>query len=101
MPEILRILLQQNILHTLIFLLRGFLIVVFFVQMILSFVVRDQDNRFTRFFSNLTAPIVAPFERIIPPLNVGGLSLSLGFIAGWWSVTIVTALLGQALPGGW
>lgn len=92
---------QLNILHTLIGVLRAFLIIVFVIQMILGFALRGQDNRFYRIFRNITGPIVDPFERLIPPLSLGGVSLSLGFIAGWWSVTIATALLGQALPSGW
>lgn len=101
MQAVVGTLLQLNILHIIIQVLRAALIVVFVVQMVLSFVIRDQDNRFWRVINNITAPIVAPFEKIIPPLNLGGLSLSLGFIAGWWALTIVAALLLQALPNGW
>lgn len=101
MPAVLHTLGQLNIAHVTVQVLRAALFVAFIVQMILSFVVRDQDSRFMRFVSNITGPLVNPFDRIIPPLTIGGLSLSLGFIAGWFALTLGSVLLLQALPVGW
>ncbi len=92
---------EANILHTLVTVLVDGLILCLLVQFILSWVLRGQENRFTRFFTNVTAPIVAPLNRLIPPISLGGVSLSLGFIVGWWAIWAVGALVTQALPPGW
>ncbi|HEY7834917.1 MAG TPA: YggT family protein [Ktedonobacterales bacterium] len=92
---------QLNILHYTVQVLRAGLFIAFIVQMILSFVVRDQDNRFVRFVGNITGPLVNPFDKLIPPVSIGGMSLSLGFIAGWFALTLGAGLLLQALPPGW
>ncbi len=56
---------QLNIAHDIVQVLRAGLFIAFIVQMILSFVVRDQDNRFMRFVSNITGPLVNPLGSVL------------------------------------
>jgi uncharacterized protein YggT (Ycf19 family) len=92
---------QAQILHFAIGLLVRALIICLLIRMILSWVLRGQENGFSRFMNNLTDPLVRPFDRVLPPIAVGGVSLSIGFIVAWFAVVAVGALLNQALPTGW
>ena len=92
---------QAHILHVTISLLVGALIICLLIRMILSWVLRGQENGFSRFMNNLTDPLVRPFDRVLPPIAVGGVSLSIGFIVAWFAISAVGLLLGQALPKGW
>src|SRR5690348_16275502 len=92
---------QASILHFAVQLLVRALIICLLIRMILSWVLRGQENGFSRFMNNLTDPLVRPFDRVLPPVAVGGVSLSLGFIVAWFAVGAVGALVLQALPQGW
>ena len=92
---------SANILHFTIGLLVRALIICLLIRMILSWVLRGQENGFSRFMNNLTDPVVRPFDRVLPPIAIGGVSLSIGFIVAWFAIVMVGALLGQALPQGW
>ncbi|HEY7983413.1 MAG TPA: YggT family protein [Ktedonobacterales bacterium] len=92
---------QADILHIVITLLSRALIICLLIRMILSWILRGQENGFSRFFNNLTDPMVRPFDKVLPPIAIGGVSLSLGFIVAWFAVIMVAALLNQALPPGW
>jgi uncharacterized protein YggT (Ycf19 family) len=99
--DFLHALAQANILHFAVGILVKGLVICLLVRVLLSWVLRGQENGVTRFFNNVTAPLVAPFERLIPPISIGGISFSIGFIVAWWSTVAVGALLSQALPAGW
>lgn len=92
---------QAGILHWTIKLLVGALIICLLIRMILSWVLRGQENGFSRFVNNVTDPLVRPFDRVLPPIAIGGVSLSIGFIVAWFAIQAVGALLDQALPQGW
>ncbi len=101
MPAILNTLLGLNILHTIVKVLEEGLIICLLVQFVISWIPRAQESKFGRVIINITAPLVNPLNRLIPPISIGGLSLSIGFILAWWGILAVAALLGQALPAGW
>src|SRR5260370_41352853 len=63
---------QANILHFAVGILVKGLVICLLVRVLLSWVLRGQENGVTRFFNNVTAPLVAPFERLIPPISIGG-----------------------------
>lgn len=101
MPATLNTLLGMNILHTILKILVEGLILCLIVQFIISWIPRAQESKFGRIITNITAPLVSPLDRLIPPISIGGMSISLGFLLAWWSILAVAALLGQALPTGW
>lgn len=90
-----------HILHTTVTILMYALILCFIIQFLLSMILQGRDNKIVRFFSNVTGPMSDPLDRILPPLSLGGISIRIGFIVAWWSVTIAAALVMQALPAGW
>ncbi|HEV2235858.1 MAG TPA: YggT family protein [Ktedonobacterales bacterium] len=92
---------EASILHFVIALLSRALIICLLIRMVLSWILRGQENGFSRFFNNVTDPVVRPFDKVLPPIAIGGVSLSLGFIVAWFAVIMVAALLSQALPQGW
>jgi YggT family protein len=92
---------QARILHGIITLLAAAIILCLLIRMILSWVLRGQENGFSRLMNNLTDPVVRPFDRVLPPIAIGGVSLSIGFIVAWFAVVIIRDLLLQALPSGW
>jgi uncharacterized protein YggT (Ycf19 family) len=92
---------QAGILHFAISLLVRALIICLLIRMILSWILRGQENGFSRFMNNLTDPVVRPFDKVLPPIAVGGVTLSIGFIVAWFAIGMVGALLIQALPQGW
>lgn len=92
---------QASILHFVIKVLSQVLIICLLIRMVLSWILRGQENGFSRFMNNLTDPVVRPFDKVLPPIAIGGVSLSLGFIVAWFAIIMVAALLGQALPQGW
>src|SRR5260221_14421659 len=63
---------QANILHFAVGILVKGLVICLLVRVLLSWVLRGQENGVTRFFNNVTAPLGAPFERLIPPISIGG-----------------------------
>lgn len=94
-------LLQLGLLHGLIGLLEGVLILCLIVQFLLALVLQGRENQVTRFFRNVTAPVLTPLERLIPPISIGGITFSIAFIAAWWVIQVVGAVLSQALPASW
>lgn len=101
MNPVLQSLLSHNYLHTLVSILVIALIVVLFVYMIVSWIPQWRDGKIGHVVSDLASPIIGPLDRLIPPINLGGMSISIGFFVGWWAIAIVGALIGQALPAGW
>lgn len=73
----------------------------FFVRMILSFVPALSPGFTPRglllvvfeVIYTLTDPPIKFFERFLPPLRVGGVAFSLGFIAAWVSLLVVQRLI--------
>ncbi|HEY7781136.1 MAG TPA: YggT family protein [Ktedonobacterales bacterium] len=92
---------HMNLAHTFITLLEGALIICLIVQMIFSWILRGDENRFSRFFTNVTGPMLRPLERVIPPVYLGSLPVSIAFLVLWWAIIMAAALLSQALPPGW
>ena len=92
---------NMHLAHTFITLLEWGLIICLLAQMILSWVLRGDENKFSRFFTNVTAPMLRPLERVIPSIYLGGISLSIAFLVLWWAILVAAALLSQALPAGW
>jgi uncharacterized protein YggT (Ycf19 family) len=101
LPAWLHGLLSLNIAHLLITVLVDVLILCFIVRFILSMILQGRENRFTRFFANVTGPVVDPLDRVIPAITVGGLSFRISWLFGWWATALAGALLNQALPPGW
>lgn len=101
MAEIGHILAQANLAHILISVLEIVIILSLIIQFLLQFLLRGQENRFSRFFSNITAPVMAPLERVLPPITLGSVSISIAFFVVWWGTVMVGALLSQAIPAGW
>ncbi len=101
LPSLLNGLLHLNLMHVVITVLVDLLILCFIVRFILSLVLQGRENRFTRFFANVTGPVVDPLDRVIPAITIGGLSIRISWLFGWWAVAIAGALLNQALPLNW
>ena len=101
MIEIGRFLAQANLAHFLITVLEIVIILALILQFVLQFFLRGQENRFSRFLTNLTAPLMAPLERVLPPITLGSVSFSIAFFVVWWGTIMVAALLSQAIPAGW
>ncbi len=90
-------LLQQNILHLLIYYFFTILIVLMFVRWILSFFRFSEGNPIMLFLTRCTEPLVAPVRRRIPPV----LFLDVSWFFVFIGLYIMRALLMQALPYGW
>jgi YggT family protein len=101
MNRVLQQIFQQSILHHIIPIVAGALSLMILIYVIISWIPPWREGKFGRFMSDLVSPIVGPFDRLIPPINLGGMSLPIGFIVGWWSIGIVAALIWQSLPAGW
>ncbi len=87
--------------HVLVTVLAGVLVLCLIIQFVLTLILQGRENRFSRFFSNITGPILDPLDRIIPSITIGGLSFRISWLFGWWAINIVAALLIQSLPSGW
>ena len=94
-------LLELNILHVLVGVIEGLLVLMLIVYMIVSWIPQWRDGKFGHVMTDLVSPITEPIDRVIPPINLGGLRMPIGFFVGWWAVLIVSALISQALPQGW
>ncbi|HEV7129177.1 MAG TPA: YggT family protein [Ktedonobacterales bacterium] len=101
MVEVAHFLTQANLAHYLIELLEAVIILSLILRFILQFILRGQENRFSRFLFNVTAPVMAPLERVLPPITLGGVSISIAFFVAWWGTIMVGALLFQSIPAGW
>jgi uncharacterized protein YggT (Ycf19 family) len=93
--------LQMNILHTIIPILAGALVVMLLVYAIVSWIPQWREGKIGSFMADLASPIIGPLDRLIPPINLGGLRFPIGFFVGWWAIGIVAVLIVQALPTGW
>jgi YggT family protein len=101
MNPILQRALSLYILHDLVTVVSVALIVVLFAYMIVSWIPQWREGKIGRFVADLASPIIGPLDRMIPPINLGGLRFSIGFFVGWWAIGVVAALILQALPAGW
>jgi len=90
-------LLEQNILHTVIYYFFAALWVLLFVRFILSWFRLSDSNPIMLFLMRVTEPYIVPIRRRIPP--VGPLDVSWFFALS--ALIIMQALLLQALPPGW
>jgi len=90
-------LLQQNILHFVVYYFFTGLIILLFVRWILSWFRVSESNPIMLFLLRCTDPLIAPVRKYIPPL--GFLDISWFFV--WTALYIMRTLLGQALPLGW
>lgn len=101
MNPVLQHLLSLNILHIVVGFLATLLIVMLFVYAIISWIPQWRDGKIGQFMTDLASPIIGPIDRVIPPINLGGLRIPIGFFVGWWAIGIMAALITQALPAGW
>lgn len=84
----------------LILLLQIYLLL-FFVRMVLSFVPAISPGFTPRgavlvvfeVVYTVTDPLIRLYERFIPPLRLGSVSFSLGFIAAWVTILILQRLI--------
>ena len=90
-------LLQQNILHLLIYYFFTILILLMFVRWILSWFRLSESNPIMLFLVRCTDPLIAPIRKYVPP--VGFIDISWFF--AWSALLIMRVLLVQALPAGW
>jgi len=73
----------------------------FFVRMIMSFVpllspgFEPKGAVLVLFESvyTVTDPLIKLYERFLPPLRIGGLAFSLGFIAAWFTLVLLQRLV--------
>ncbi len=70
---------QATILYWLSFILQVYWYAIF-ARVLLSWFPNVQSTALGRFFINITEPYLAPFRRLIPPLNLGGGYLDLSVI---------------------
>ncbi len=75
----------------------GFLILAMVVRMFASWFRIDERYAIIRFLARITDPFILPLRRLIPPIGI----LDVSFIVAWFLLTIIQALLLQALPVGW
>ncbi|GCE27011.1 hypothetical protein KDA_24950 [Dictyobacter alpinus] len=75
----------------------SFLILAMLVRAIAMMFRVDERNAFIRFLARLTDPFIEPARRIIGQLGV----LDLSFFITWFMLTLIQALLLQAMPAGW
>jgi uncharacterized protein YggT (Ycf19 family) len=92
---------QLSLAHLVITLVGGALILCLIVRMVMSLVLQGRENQFSLFFARVTGPILDPLDRLIPAISLGGISFRISWLFAWWAITIVSALLYQALPAGW
>ncbi len=90
-------LLQQNILHLLIYYFFTVLIVLLFVRWILSLFRISESNPIMLFLMYATDPIIAPIRKRLPPV----MFLDISWFFAWAALFIMRILLYQALPAGW
>ncbi|MBA3823854.1 MAG: YggT family protein [Ktedonobacterales bacterium] len=88
---------MSNILHTVISLFFSFLILSFFASMIFSWLPIPPSNPIRHFFDNIVRPIVAPLDRVIPPIGIFRLS----FLIAFWALFFAQNLFLSALPANW
>lgn len=93
----------SGLLHLVIDLFFRLLILAIFVRVILSWLPLPPGNPFTRFFTNLTDPILMPIAKRIPAGVVGffDLSLIIALFFSWWALGLLDAIFLSALPAGW
>lgn len=75
----------------------SFLLIVFFLSMILSWLPISPANPVSRFCNLIIGPILAPFDQRIPPIGMFRIS----FLIAWWSILFVEQLILIALPKAW
>jgi YggT family protein len=101
MNPVLQHLLELGILHMIIRVVSTALVIVLLAYMIVSWIPQWREGKVGQFVADLASPIIGPLDRLIPPISLGGLRISIGFFVGWWAIIVVAALLSQAMPGGW
>ena len=101
MTQVWRFLAQANIAHDVIWATTAILIISLILLFIMQMILQGRENRFTIFLAKFTGPVLAPVERLLPPISLFGLSFRIGIIVVWWGITMVGALLNQAIPAGW
>jgi YggT family protein len=89
--------LDLDILHWAVRIVTGLIIVAMFVRFIASWFQIDERFAFIRFLAYLTDPFIVPIRRIVKPVWV----IDLSFLIAWFMLSILQALLLQALPSGW
>lgn len=75
----------------------------FFVRMIMSFVPllspgwQPRGAALVLFEGvyTLTDPLITFYERFIPPLRLGAVALSLGFLAAWFTLVLLQRVVGM------
>lgn len=90
-------LLEQNILHLVIYYFFTILIVLLFVRWILSLFRLSDSNPIMLFLTRSTEPFIVPIRKRIPPLAF----LDISWFFAWSALLIMRTLLLQALPPGW
>ena len=83
---------MSQIIMILITLIQGYTFLMF-VWVLLSWVPDLTSTKFYRFLENLFIPFLAPFRRIIPPINGIDISPILAFFA----LQMLTSLLGKLI----
>ncbi|HEU5439008.1 MAG TPA: YggT family protein [Ktedonobacterales bacterium] len=93
----------SGLLHLTIDLFFRLLILALLVRVIVSWLPLPPGNPFTRFFTNLTDPILMPIAKRIPAGAVGffDLSLIISLFFSWWALGLLDAIFLSALPSGW
>jgi uncharacterized protein YggT (Ycf19 family) len=81
----------------------AFLVISLFAQAILSWLPLRPDNPLIRFFSTVTAPVLSPARRIMPPMTLGmfDVSTTMAYLICWWALGTFGLLVQSALPPGW
>jgi YggT family protein len=81
----------------------AFLVLSIFAQAILSWLPLRPDNPLIRFFNVVTAPVLSPVRRLLPPMTVGMLDIgtTIAYFISWWALGMLSLLLLSALPQGW
>src|SRR4051812_19551243 len=75
----------------------GLILLAMFLRMILSWFRLDERYAFIRFLAKFTDPFILPIRRLIPPVGM----FDIGWIAAFFLLSIVHALLLQSIPEGW
>ena len=84
--------------HLIVNVFFGFLLIAFIASMVMSWLpMISPSNPFRLFINRIIQPILAPLDRVIPPIGMFRLS----FLFAFWGLLFAQQLFLAALPSNW
>lgn len=93
----------HGVVHLLAQVFFAVLTIFLFIRVICSWLPVGMENPIVRFFTVVTDPILLPVQRRLPHMVVWVMDISIviAFFFVWWVISIVQALILNALPPNW